>query len=39
MEFAKAGAMTARFGRGPVMLVSTAVMLFGLLMTLFSSCG
>ncbi|WP_224143866.1 MFS transporter, partial [Escherichia coli] len=33
----KAGAMTARFGRGPVMLVSTAVMLFGLLMTLFSS--
>lgn len=33
----KAGAMTARFGRGPVMLVSTAVMLLGLLMTLFSS--
>ena len=33
----KAGAMTARFGRGPVMLVSTAVMLVGLLMTLFSS--
>jgi hypothetical protein len=29
--------MTARFGRGPVMLVSTAVMLLGLLMTLFSS--
>jgi YNFM family putative membrane transporter len=29
--------MTARFGRGPVMLVSTGVMLLGLLMTLFSS--
>lgn len=33
----KAGAMTARFGRGPVMLAFTGVMLFGLLMTLFSS--
>ncbi|MER2890860.1 MFS transporter, partial [Escherichia coli] len=33
----KAGAMTARFGRGPVMLVFTAVMLLGLLLTLFSS--
>ena len=33
----KAGAMTARYGRGPVMLVSTAVMLLGLLLTLFSS--
>ena len=29
--------MTARYGRGPVMLVSTAVMLLGLLLTLFSS--
>lgn len=33
----KAGAMTVRYGRGPVMLFSTAVMLGGLLMTLFSS--
>ncbi|CCJ98245.1 MFS transporter [Cronobacter malonaticus] len=33
----KAGAMTARFGRGPVMLGFTAVMLCGLLLTLFSS--
>jgi YNFM family putative membrane transporter len=29
--------MTARYGRGPVMLVFTAVMLVGLLLTLFSS--
>ncbi|STW36300.1 major facilitator superfamily permease [Klebsiella pneumoniae] len=35
----KAGAMTVRFGRGPVMLGFTAVMLCGLLLTLFSSCG
>jgi len=35
----KAGAMTARFGRGPVMLVSTGVMLGGVLLTLFSSLG
>ncbi len=33
----KAGAMTARYGRGPVMLFFTAVMLVGLLLTLFSS--
>lgn len=33
----KAGAMTQRFGRGPVMVGFTAVMLCGLLMTLFSS--
>ena len=33
----KAGAMTVRFGRGPVMLGFTAVMLCGLLLTLFSS--
>ncbi|MEX0529985.1 MFS transporter, partial [Raoultella terrigena] len=33
----KAGAMTARYGRGPVMLVSIAVMLGGLLLTLFPS--
>ncbi len=28
--------MTTRFGRGPVMLFSTGVMLFGLLLTLFN---
>ncbi|QUG75595.1 MFS transporter [Erwinia sp. E602] len=33
----KAGAMTARFGRAPVMLFSTALMLSGLLITLFNS--
>lgn len=33
----KAGAMTARFGRGPVLLFSTALMLSGLLITLFNS--
>lgn len=33
----KAGAMTSRYGRGPVMLFSTAVMLCGLLLTLFTS--
>ncbi|EFB2834643.1 MFS transporter [Escherichia coli] len=32
----KAGTMTTRFGRGPVMLFSTGVMLFGLLLTLFN---
>ncbi|MEW7315198.1 MFS transporter [Buttiauxella gaviniae] len=32
----KAGAMTAKFGRGPVMLFSTAIMLLGLILTLFS---
>ncbi|HKM95889.1 MAG TPA: MFS transporter [Buttiauxella sp.] len=32
----KAGAMTAKFGRGPVIIVSTAVMLFGLVLTVFS---
>ena len=32
----KAGAMTAKFGRGPVILVSTAVMLLGLVLTVFS---
>jgi len=35
----KAGAMTARFGRGPVMLASTGIMLGGVLLTLFSSLG
>lgn len=29
--------MTTRYGRGPVMLFSTGVMLVGLLMTLFTS--
>lgn len=33
----KAGAMTQRYGRGPVMVGFTAVMLCGLLLTLFSS--
>lgn len=33
----KAGAMTARFGRGPVLLFSTAIMLAGLLLTAFNS--
>ena len=33
----KAGAMTARYGRGPVMLAFTAVMLAGLTLPLFSS--
>jgi YNFM family putative membrane transporter len=35
----KAGAMTARYGRGPVLLVFTGVMLLGLLLTLFPRCG
>ncbi|MGM3173227.1 MFS transporter [Dickeya lacustris] len=33
----RAGAMTVRFGRGPVLLVSIVLMLCGLLLTLFSS--
>ncbi|MBM7341539.1 MFS transporter [Pantoea coffeiphila] len=33
----KAGAMTAKYGRSPVLLVSTLVMMSGLLITLFSS--
>lgn len=33
----KAGVMTARYGRGPVMLTATAIMLSGLLLTLFSA--
>lgn len=33
----KAGAMTARFGRGPVLLFFTAMMLAGLLLTAFNS--
>ncbi|WP_194205900.1 MFS transporter [Superficieibacter sp. 1612_C1] len=33
----KAGALTQRYGRGPVMIFSTGVMLIGLLLTLFSS--
>lgn len=33
----KAGAMTSRYGRGPVMIAATAVMLSGLLLTVFSS--
>jgi YNFM family putative membrane transporter len=32
----KAGAMTAKFGRGPVMVFSTAVMLLGLVLTVFA---
>ena len=32
----KAGAMTAKFGRGPVMVFSTAVMLAGVVLTVFS---
>lgn len=32
----KAGAMTAKFGRGPVMVCSTAIMLLGLVLTVFS---
>jgi YNFM family putative membrane transporter len=32
----KAGMMTARYGRGPVMIFFTGVMLLGLLLTLFS---
>ncbi|WP_337022593.1 MULTISPECIES: MFS transporter [unclassified Pantoea] len=33
----KAGAMTSRFGRGPVMIGATAIMLAGLLLTAFDS--
>ncbi|SCC51417.1 MFS transporter [Kosakonia oryziphila] len=33
----RAGAMTSKYGRGPVMIGSSAIMLFGLLLTLFSS--
>ncbi|SNY56801.1 MFS transporter [Pantoea sp. GL120224-02] len=33
----KAGAMTSRFGRGPVMIGATAIMLVGLLLTAFDS--
>ena len=33
----KAGTMTVRFGRGPVILASTAIMLTGLLLTAFST--
>ncbi|WP_338670261.1 MFS transporter [Pantoea dispersa] len=33
----KAGAMTSRFGRGPVMTGATAIMLAGLLLTAFNS--
>ncbi|MEL4013889.1 MFS transporter [Dryocola clanedunensis] len=32
----KAGAMTAKFGRGPVMIFSTGIMLLGLILTVFS---
>ncbi|MCT4717194.1 MFS transporter [Enterobacteriaceae bacterium H18W14] len=32
----KAGAMTTKFGRGPVMIFSTGVMLLGLILTVFS---
>ncbi|RPH22518.1 MFS transporter [Buttiauxella warmboldiae] len=32
----KAGVMTAKYGRGPVMIISTAVMLLGLVLTLCS---
>ncbi|ORM57753.1 MFS transporter [Pantoea rodasii] len=33
----KAGAMTSRFGRGPVMIGATAIMLAGLLLTAFNT--
>ncbi|WES70549.1 MFS transporter [Superficieibacter sp. HKU1] len=33
----KAGALTLRYGRGPVMIFSTGIMLIGLLLTLFAS--
>lgn len=33
----KAGTMTSRFGRGPVLLGSTVIMLLGVLLTLFAS--
>ncbi|WNP32812.1 MFS transporter [Enterobacter kobei] len=33
----KAGTMTSHFGRGPVLLGSTAIMLLGVLLTLFAS--
>ena len=33
----KAGAMTARYGRGPVLLAFTGIMLGGVMLTLFSS--
>jgi MFS transporter, YNFM family, putative membrane transport protein len=33
----KAGAMTSRFGRGPVMITATAIMLCGLLLTAFNT--
>lgn len=33
----RAGAMTSKYGCGPVMIGSSAIMLFGLLLTLFSS--
>ncbi|WP_058960486.1 MFS transporter [Type-E symbiont of Plautia stali] len=33
----KAGALTSRFGRGPVMIAATAIMLAGLLLTAFNS--
>jgi YNFM family putative membrane transporter len=33
----KAGAMTSKYGRGPVMIAFTSIMLLGLLLTLFSS--
>ncbi len=33
----KAGAMTSRFGRGPVMITATAIMLAGLLLTAFDA--
>lgn len=35
----KAGAMTVRYGRGPVLLGFTGMMLGGMLLTLFSSLG
>ncbi|SFT62860.1 MFS transporter, YNFM family, putative membrane transport protein [Kosakonia arachidis] len=33
----RAGEMTSKYGRGPVMIGSSTIMLFGLLLTLFSS--
>lgn len=35
----KAGAMTSKYGRGPVMVGAIAIMLLGLLLTLFSALG
>lgn len=36
VEFTESGMMTTRYGRGPVMIFFTGIMLLGLLLTLFS---